>query len=239
MTSPAPKPMHCRAEAFAAVAEALPRLHTTAGLTRAAAALALHEHPDADLPGVDDQLAAMVGDIADRLQSPNPRAMLAHAHHVLFDELRFAGEIQDYHHPRNSYLHYVIDSRRGLPITLTLIYKAVLEQLGFRVDGINAPGHFLAAVRMADAPDTPRRLLFIDPFHAGRALSRDEAFDLIGHVTGQAVPRDDALLTRATHPVWLLRMIQNLAGSFQRLERPDDHAAMVELRSLVQQHSGL
>ena len=56
------------------------------------------------------------------------------------------GNVDDYYNPANSYLPGVLRTQRGLPITLTLIYKCVGEQLGLTVYGINSPGHFLAAV---------------------------------------------------------------------------------------------
>ncbi|MEM8737736.1 MAG: transglutaminase-like domain-containing protein [Planctomycetota bacterium] len=225
-----PTPLHCRPEAFETLADELDALDTTRGLVRCAVAVSMHELDTTGPDEVEARLDALAASIAQRLSSDQPRAVLAHAHAVLFDEAGFTGDTEDYYHPRNSYLACILDKKQGLPITLALIYKAVLETLGLETRGINAPGHFLAAVR--DHPDKPRVL--IDPFHGGKLLTREEAFTRIETIAGGSVIRDDALLRPASHVEWLVRIIQNLVAAFDRLGRRDDMAAMTEMRTLVE-----
>jgi len=71
--------------------------------------------------------------------------------------------VDDYYHPANSHLDSVIESRRGLPLTLTLIYVFVGRRLGWEVCGIGVPSHYLGGLE---------RLLF-DPFNGGVLI--DEA----------------------------------------------------------------
>ena len=63
-------------------------------------------------------------------------AVLAHLHEVLFDEEGFAGNVDDYYNVANSYLPVVLETRRGIPISLTLLYKLVAERLGLPVQGV-------------------------------------------------------------------------------------------------------
>ena len=167
--------------------------------------------------------------MSERLRSDDPRAILAHAHAVMFDEARFRGNVKDYYNPRNSYLPAVLADRLGLPITLTLVYKSVLEALGLRVVGVNAPGHFLAGV-VGEPPTEgfeagrPGVAMVVDPFHGGRVLNRPEAFRLIEQAAGGGVPHDESLLHPATHEQWLTRLIQNLIACFDRLGQARRHA---------------
>ena len=92
---------------------------------------------------------------------------MAHLHDVLFDVVGFVGNVDDYYNPANSYLPNVLRTRRGLPITLVLIYKCVAEQLGLTVRGINSPGHFLASVRndsAAAASTKDSSWMYVDPW---------------------------------------------------------------------------
>lgn len=82
----------------------------------------------------------------------------------LAHEQRLTGNHHDYYHPRNSYLPWVMEFRQGLPITLTLIYMLVGYRAGLTVDGISAPGHFLA--RLGD--------VYFDPYHGGRIVTEGE-----------------------------------------------------------------
>ena len=121
----------------------------------------------------------------------------------------------------------MLESRRGIPITLCLIYKVVGERIGLEVEGINAPGHFLARVATDEGP------MLVDPFFLGSVLTDDEAYTRVEQVTGRTVPRDPQYLAPATHSQWLSRMLINLQHVFATAERQNDVAAMSELQSLL------
>lgn len=230
---PSPAPLHCRPEAFDALTHELEALDTTAGLLRCAVAVSMHEMQDVDADAVQQSVTELSESVAERLRSDSPRAVLAHAHEVLFDEARFHGNKSDYYNPRNSYLSAVLKSKQGLPISLVLLYKCVVEPLGIEVKGINAPGHFLAGV-VERTEGRPAGLMLVDPYDAGRILSREEAFARIEELAGGSVMHSDQLLRPATHAQWLTRLVQNLIGSFDKLGRRDDMAAMMEMRALIE-----
>ncbi len=235
------KPLHCRQDAFTALRDQLPQLNTTDGLVRAAVAISMHELGDADLIEVESSLDDLARQVRERVVGDDPRALVAHAHHVLFEEARFRGNLGDYDNPVNSYLPRVLRTRLGLPITLTLIYKAVLERVGVPAVGINAPGHFLAGVPAVavGALSSPNKLAFIDAFAAGRLLSREEALQRVINTAGGDLLLDENadLLPVATHKHWLLRMIRNLHMGFERRGQFDDVNAMAELSQLVQEEA--
>ena len=126
-----------------------------------------------DQPALDPQ--AVVGEI-DRLaaklrarlpgDAPALRRLRA-LNQYFFVELGFAGNVNNFYDRRNSYLHEVLASRRGIPITLALVYIELAGQLGLQAHGVSFPGHFLVKLRM------PQGEVVIDPFN-GRSLSRDE-----------------------------------------------------------------
>jgi regulator of sirC expression with transglutaminase-like and TPR domain len=231
-----PRPSHCRANAFDCLAEHLPTLHTTEGLMRSAVAVAMHEMQRVDPDAVEAQIRELTVKIGQRIKTSHPRAIMAHAHDVLFEERGFKGNRADYHNPRNSYLPAVLRTGRGLPITLSLVYKCVVEPLGVPIYGINAPGHFMIGVDGTACDEAVRAVTIIDPFDAGRMLSRDEAIAACRRIMGN-VPMPKNPLAPSTHRQWLLRIIQNLMSVFDRLGQPGDMAAMLEMRDLVIQRA--
>jgi regulator of sirC expression with transglutaminase-like and TPR domain len=186
---------------------------------------------------VESQLDALSSRVRKRVSSSRPSAILAHLHRVLFDEDGFAGNPGDYYNARNSYLPCVLESKRGIPITLVLIYKCVAEGVGLSVAGINAPGHFLAEVEMDGRPT------LVDPFYGGRVLSREEAVKQIEGTTGRPaspisgdsmrVDHTDPLFKPATHREWIARLIRNLRGVYADTGRKNDVEAMGELFELL------
>ena len=231
-----PRPSHCNKRAYDCLAEQLPMLHTTKGLLRAAVAVAMHEMDKADPDAVESQVDELTAKIDRRIKSSHPSAVMAHAHDILFEERGFKGNRADYHNPRNSYLPVVMRTGRGLPITLSLIYKCVVDPLGVPVYGINAPGHFMIGVDGSMTDHAVRTVTIIDPFDAGRMLSPDEAIGVCRKILGDA-PLPDDPLAPASHQAWLLRIIQNLMNTFSRLDQQHDFAAMLEMRDLVLENS--
>ena len=68
-----------------------------------------------------------------------------------FQELGFAGNVNDYYDPDNSYLHRVLATRRGIPITLAVVYIELATQVGLTARGVSFPGHFLIKLKMPQA----------------------------------------------------------------------------------------
>jgi regulator of sirC expression with transglutaminase-like and TPR domain len=137
-------------------------------VTEAAVAVAQDEYPRLD----PQETLAEIDTLADRLKrrlhaDVAPMQKLRLLNRYFFHELGFAGNVNDYFDPRNSYLPEVLKTRRGIPITLALIYIEMAGQLGLTAHGVSFPGHFLIKLRM------PRGEVVIDPF-TGHSLSRDE-----------------------------------------------------------------
>jgi len=124
-------------------------------------------------PGLDPQaVLSQIDLLADRLRrrlpaDAAPLQKLRLLNRYFFHELGFAGNVNDYYDPRNSYLHAVLESRRGIPITLALLYAEIAGQLGLDASGVSFPGHFLVKLRM------PRGEVVLDPF-SGQSLSRED-----------------------------------------------------------------
>lgn len=223
------QPTLCRPEAFQFFRRQIPVLDTTAGLLNAAMAIAMHSLDDVDPQDVAKRLNALGQRVAARVRSRAIQARLAHLHEVLFEEEGFCGNCEDYYNPLNSYLPFVLEKRRGIPITLSLVYKAVAEQVDVQVEGMNAPGHFLVRVM------TQEGWMIVDPFYGGGILTEDEAFERMEQVTSRPVPRTPRYLGTATHSQWLSRMLVNLQHVFAVRDRRHDLAAMSELQSLLDQ----
>jgi regulator of sirC expression with transglutaminase-like and TPR domain len=224
-------PVHCRPLAFRTFAERVSALDAPGELFRAAWALALHEHPDADLAAGETVVENLAATVNKRVRSPHAEARLAHLHDVLFEVYGLQGNDEDYYQPANSYLNEVLRTRRGIPISLVLIYRCVAAQCGLVVHGVNSPGHFLAEVELAAGKRAAS--LFVDPFYGGAVLNRTEALERIAAATGQRVEPDDRLFARASGRQWLLRMLNNLQAVFAAAERERDVFAMQELQTLL------
>ena len=137
-------------------------------LLEAAITVAQDEHPQLDPQAVLADIDALAARVKRRLPADaSPLQRLRALTRFFFNELGFAGNVNDYYDRRNSYLHEVLASRRGIPITLALLFTELATQIGLTAHGVSFPGHFLIKVRM------PQGEVVIDPFN-GRSLSRED-----------------------------------------------------------------
>lgn len=130
----------------------------------------------------------------------------------LFEDLGFEGNGEDYHNPRNSYLNDVLDRKRGIPITLAVIYMEVGRRLSIPVSGVSFPGHFLVRV------DDPACALVLDPFHGGIELDEPQLRERLARVYGERAFETDLALEPLLRPAGtreiLVRMLRNLKGVY-------------------------
>lgn len=203
------------------------RLETPVGLIEGALAIARNSESAIDVEAQKHTLYEMGREVRARVRGPQPQALLAHLHDYLFVELGFIGNTLNYHDPANSFLNTVLEARRGLPITLSLVYKIVGERAGLKIHGLGLPGHFCIGVELDDG------LMIVDPFYGGRVLNCQEAHERIRDTYGSHVEWTEELLSPVTHRHWLTRIMQNLLHTFNERDRVRDVAAMLELELLL------
>ena len=179
-------------------------------LLEAATSIAQDEFPDLDVQSVLAEVDALARRVGERLPAD---ASASHKLGVLtrffHKELGFGGNLNDYYERGNSYVHQVLHTRRGIPITLAVIFLELATQLGLRAQGVAFPGHFMVKLRVAAGE------VVLDPF-TGQALSRDRLAEFLqGFRTGIDLPVDAELpvelfLQAAAPRQILVRMLRNL-----------------------------
>jgi regulator of sirC expression with transglutaminase-like and TPR domain len=129
---------------------------------------------------------------------------------TLFSDLGFRGNTADYYDPRNSFLAEVLERRVGIPITLSVLTIEVARRIGVRAVGVGFPGHFL--VRVDDGPTS----LILDPFNGGAELDRPALESLLARTAGPDARLDETSLAACSKRATLIRMLNNLAGIYER-----------------------
>ena len=141
--------------------------------------------------------------------APIPKLRLLN--NFFYQELGFSGNFNDYYNPDNSYLHKVLSTRRGIPISLAVIYMELAQQIGLDVKGVSFPGHFLMKLSVKTGD------IILDPFN-GASLSREEIEErLEPYFINGRNPNDPPLasyLANATERSILVRMLRNLKAVY-------------------------
>lgn len=144
---------------------------------------------------------------------------------VLFNRHGFHGNCNDYYSPENSFLHRVLETKQGIPITLSLLMIEVGRRLNLPLVGIGLPCHFVVGLQRED------RARYFDPFHGGVERTREECTQLANILSGGSVTVTDCHFMPLPKPLILTRMLANLRSIFR--QRGDTRNLTTTLRHLL------
>ncbi len=156
---------------------------------------------------------------------------------VFFGKYRFYGDSKDFHSPLNSYINTVIESRKGNPLSLSIIYSVVAQLLGMPVYGINLPNHFVLAymdeekINLFTNPDNRNGVLFyINPFSKGGLFDEGEINEFLQNLN---LPASREYFEPCSNTSIIRRMLTNLISAFQQAGNATKVLELTELRDLL------
>ena len=146
----------------------------------------------------------------------------------IFEDLNFQGDSEDYHAPENCFLDQVIERRKGLPISLSLIVMFIAHRLDLPFFGINMPIHFMLNY-VGDKEE-----LLIDPYDNGAIVTYDQCYFFLKKNNIEPRPEHFQM---ATNLDIILRCIRNLIHSYERkeqMERVEDLGKLLTVAEMYQ-----
>lgn len=188
-------------------------------LAESALLIAQAGNPDIDVSAYLRQIDDWASYVRSRFdpQSADAAERIDHLNRFLFDELGFAGNGAEYYDPRNSFLSSVMDRRRGIPITLSILYIEIGRRLGLPLQGVSFPGHFLVILPVSHGA------VVLDPYSEGASLELSD----LEHLLSQAEPDrhwESAQIRRLLEPAdlrdILVRMLRNLKAVYWQAKDP-------------------
>jgi regulator of sirC expression with transglutaminase-like and TPR domain len=198
-------------------------------IDRGALLIAAEEYPDLWMDEYLDKLDLLAHRVQSLLYTDaGPHETLARLNQVLFEEEGFRGDNKEYYDPRNSYLNEVVDRRIGIPITLSALYGEVARRVGFRLEGVGFPGHFLLKHEMEQGE------ILVDPFDRGKILTHDDCRAKLKESFQGKLEFHPHQLARTSPRQMLLRVLGNLKSIYvNRRDHPRALAAVERMLLLV------
>ncbi|MGL4464986.1 MAG: SirB1 family protein [Planctomycetia bacterium] len=190
--------------AFSAIANGQP-----ASIVAAALEFAADEHPAMNIPCRLAEIDGLAYHFAAGVDAEaTPLEILDRLNDYFFNWLGFAGDVDDYYDPTNSYLHCVVERRRGIPISLAVLYRHLAERAGVKLHGVNLPGHFMLGMTLEHG-----ERVYIDVFHGGRRLTWQQCIARL-EWTAAAVALREKDFPPMTDRAVMVRMLRNLKSIF-------------------------
>ena len=194
-------------------------------LAMAALLVAREQYPSLDCGRYIRRLDEMAVEARDRIgEERHPHTIAIGLGRYLFGELEFAGAPEEYFDPRTSYLNDVLDRRKGIPLSLSMVYMEIARRAGYVVDGVGLPGHFIVKHRCPGGGD-----VLVDPFNRGAILTPDACAAKVREIYSGAVSFQPFMLGAVTKRQVLARTIHNLKTIYVAAKWYERALSMVEM----------
>lgn len=179
-----------------------------------------YQYPDLDDLVIRDEIARIRQDIwlelNDNLTAFEQVKVM---NEIIFGVHRFKGNKRNYHAAKNTFLDQVLQSRKGNPLSLSMLYIILANSLDIPIYGVNLPHHFILAYEdrfnvnpIEPEEDNPKVLFYINPFSKGALLDKTEIERFLKHVKLKPSPR---YYEPCDNRQMILRAIHNLMFSYQ------------------------
>ena len=170
--------------------------------------------PEADLERAQASVDELAARVAARRRAGSPA--LEALREVLFTEEGFAGDTESYDEPPNCSVAHVLASRRGIPITLSIVVREVGRRSGVALEGVGLPGHFVLGA--GDLPDG----MYLDSFHGGVLCDAASLESRISAIFGTEIELAPGAFAPDPPVAILRRVLANLRRSYERRHRYEE-----------------
>ena len=184
--------------------------------------IATYQYPDIEITKLKQELEQIYYETwLDFRNDLLPLDRIKIINNVLFNKIKFGANTKNFHSPGNSMINVVLETRRGNPITLSIIYMLVAQKLKMPVQGVNLPNLFVLTYK------DETQQLYINPFNKGLIFSKQDIENYIKelHLAPQA-----SFFEPCNNVDIIRRSLRNLVMSFEKI---GEHAKAEEVKLLL------
>lgn len=204
-------------------------------LLEGAILVAKYQYPDLDEERLINKIEVIKRDIWLELNA-NLTALekVRVMNHIIFEIHGYSGNTVNYHAPQNSYINNVLESKKGNPLSLSILYSVIAQSLGLPIYGVNLPEHFILAYKdvegMAEGvmrtDNTYGVLFYINAFSKGSVFGKREIDTFLKQINMKPM---DIFYAPCSNVDIITRMLRNLIGAYEKLGYPEKVKDLEEL----------
>jgi regulator of sirC expression with transglutaminase-like and TPR domain len=186
-----------------------------------------YQYPDAELATITAVPSSRFTTMRGFLVKPDmhPLDQVKALNHVLFKVHKFSANTANFHSPTNSMLHQVLESKRGNPLTLCVIYLAIAQKLGLPVYGVNLPNLFILTFKHPGLEP-----FYINVYNKGLMLTKGDIDNYLLQLNLNPV---DLFYEPCSNLAIVQRALRNLSFSFEKLNDLDKATEVTKLLDAI------
>ncbi len=153
--------------------------------------------------------------------------------HIIFNLHDFQGNKENFHAPKNSFINRVLETKKGTPLSIGIVYAIIAQGLDIPVYGVNLPHHFILAYEdqllATFAPEelaTPGILFYINTFNKGAVFGKQDVLEFLKQIN---VEPEEKYFKPCNNIDIIKRMVTNISYAFQKAEKPEKEAHFKKL----------
>lgn len=188
--------------------------------------VATYQYPDLELQKLRQDLEQIYYDAwLEFKPDVHPYDQVKLLNSVLFSKLKFGANTKNFHSPGNSMINVVLETKKGNPISLCVLYMLVAQKLKMPVYGVNLPNLFILTYK-SENENYPQ--FYINAFNRGLIFSKE---DIDNYIAELRIHPQQSFYQPCNHREIVLRSLRNLVNSFEKI---GDHAKSEEVKTLLQ-----
>lgn len=188
--------------------------------------IATYQYPDLDKNKVKAELEQIFYEVwPDMQEEMRPMDAVKVINNVLFNKLKFSANTKNFHSPSNSMINSVLESRKGNPISLCLVYMLIAQKLKLPVYGVNLPNLFILTYK------TDKEQFYINAFNKGLIFSKADIDNYLSHLSLSPNP---VFYEPCTHVDIVARIFRNLIASFEKISELEKAKEVKQLLEIIE-----
>lgn len=210
-------------------------------LLEGALIIAKYQYPDLDEDRVRNKIEVIKRDIWLELNN-NLTALekVRIMNHIIFEIHGYSGNTQNYHAPQNSYINNVVESKKGNPLLLSIVYSFIAQSLNLPIYGVNLPDHFVLCYKdlneegdyLITRDNAFGVLFYINAFSKGTVFGKRDIDIFLRQLN---LEPKELYYTPCSNRAMIARMLNNLIAAYQRSGNPEKLADLRTMLAIVNQ----
>ena len=187
--------------------------------------LATYQYPDLNFDDLQVKIEQLYFETWVAFQNvQHPIDQIRRLNSIFFEKLAFKANVNNFHSVNNSMINQVLESKKGNPISLAIVYMLIAQKLKLPVFGVNLPNLFVLTYQSEELT------FYINVFNRGIIFSRQ---DIDNYLKQLNLPQSEVFYSPCDNLAILRRILHNLMQSFEHAAQSEKIPELIELLAIL------